>query len=58
MILWKFTYINMKYVVLLYKVSKKETGTNMDVFLKLDKHFNMFGYFLLKGYSFQRYQEM
>ncbi len=34
-----------------YRVSK-ETGTNMPVSLKLDKHLNNFGYYLLESYLF------
>ncbi len=30
--------------------NKKETGTNMSVSLKLDKHLNNFGHHLLEGY--------
>ncbi len=35
-----------------YKVcpNKKESGTNMPVSLKLDKHLNIFAYYLLEGY--------
>ena len=35
--------------------NKKETGTNMPIILKLDKHFNIIGHYLL---DFQRYQEI
>ncbi len=31
-------------------LNKKETGTNMAILLKLDKHLNNFGYYLLEGY--------
>ncbi len=31
-------------------LNKKETGTNMPIPLKLDKHLNNFGYYLSKGY--------
>ncbi len=30
--------------------NKKETGTNMPVSLKLDKHLNIFVHYLLEGY--------
>ncbi len=30
--------------------NKKETGTNMPVSNKFDKHLNHFGYYLLEGY--------
>ena len=30
--------------------NKKESGTNMPVSLKLDKHLNSCGYYLLEGY--------
>ncbi len=29
---------------------KKETGTNMPISLKLDRHLNNFGWYLLEGY--------
>ena len=31
-------------------LNKKETGTNMPVSLKLDKHLNILGHYLLEGY--------
>ena len=31
---------------------KKETGTSIHISLKLDKHFNNLGYYLLEGYLF------
>ena len=31
-------------------LNKKETRTNMPISLKLDKHLNNFGYYLLEGY--------
>ena len=30
--------------------NKKETGTNMPISRKLDRHLNNFGYYLLEGY--------
>ncbi len=32
--------------------NKNETGTNMPISLKLDRHLNNFGYYLLEGYLF------
>ena len=31
-------------------LNKKETGTNMPISLKFDKHLNNFGYYRLEGY--------
>ena len=31
-------------------LNKNETGTNVPVSLKFDKHLNKFGYYLLQGY--------
>ena len=31
-------------------LNKKEIGTNMPISLKLDKHLNNLGYYMLKGY--------
>ena len=39
-------FISIRYTVCL----KKETGTNMPISLKVDKHLNNFGCYLLEGY--------